>query len=138
MFTIVIVAIVIALLFDFLNGMNDAANSIATIVSTRVLSPTAAVAWAALFDDTGATTTIGMVSSNGGSNAGVKTIGGDVILRNTLVYSSTTGLIMGKLEGIAGYGTGAVAGIANAETVVINGVTWRACYNTNLSFFEMA
>lgn len=47
---IVIVTIIIALLFDFLNGMNDAANSIATVVSTRVLSPLMAVAWAAFFN----------------------------------------------------------------------------------------
>lgn len=40
----------LALMFDFLNGMNDAANSIATIVSTRVLSPRMAVAWAAFFN----------------------------------------------------------------------------------------
>jgi PiT family inorganic phosphate transporter len=40
----------IALLFDFLNGMHDAANSIATIVSTRVLSPRLAVLWAAFFN----------------------------------------------------------------------------------------
>ena len=46
--TILIVAI--ALLFDFLNGWNDAANSIATIVSTRVLTPYQAVAWAAFFN----------------------------------------------------------------------------------------
>ena len=50
MLTIVIVAIFIALLFDFLNGMNDAANSIATIVSTKVLSPGAAVLWAAFWN----------------------------------------------------------------------------------------
>lgn len=50
MLTIVIIAIVLALLFDFLNGMNDAANSIATIVSTRVLSPTAAVVWAGFWN----------------------------------------------------------------------------------------
>jgi PiT family inorganic phosphate transporter len=42
--------IILALLFDFLNGMNDAANSIATIVSTRVLTPRFAVAWAAFFN----------------------------------------------------------------------------------------
>ena len=42
--------IVIALAFDFLNGLHDAANSIATIVSTRVLSPQYAVAWAAFFN----------------------------------------------------------------------------------------
>src|SRR6266852_75772 len=42
--------IAIALTFDFLNGRNDAANSIATIVSTRVLAPRYAVAWAAFFN----------------------------------------------------------------------------------------
>lgn len=50
MLTVVIIGVVIALAFDFLNGMNDAANSIATIVSTKVLSPYAAVAWAAFFN----------------------------------------------------------------------------------------
>ena len=39
-----------ALVFDFLNGLHDAANSIATIVSTRVLAPRYAVAWAAFFN----------------------------------------------------------------------------------------
>jgi PiT family inorganic phosphate transporter len=42
--------IAVALLFDFLNGLHDAANSIATIVSTRVLRPRYAVAWAAFFN----------------------------------------------------------------------------------------
>ncbi|MBN1498497.1 MAG: inorganic phosphate transporter [Spirochaetes bacterium] len=42
--------IFLALLFDFLNGFHDAANSIATVVSTRVLSPRYAVAWAAFFN----------------------------------------------------------------------------------------
>jgi len=45
---IVIVTIVVALLFDIINGFHDAANSIATVVSTRVLSPRIAVLWAAL------------------------------------------------------------------------------------------
>src|SRR5262245_11608847 len=42
--------IALALLFDFLNGFHDAANSIATVVSTRVLTPRAAVVWAAFFN----------------------------------------------------------------------------------------
>ncbi len=50
MVTYVIIIILIALLFDFSNGLNDAANSIATVVSTRVLSPRAAVLWAAFFN----------------------------------------------------------------------------------------
>jgi PiT family inorganic phosphate transporter len=47
---ILIGLIVIALAFDFINGLHDAANSIATVVSTRVLSPRMAVAWAAFFN----------------------------------------------------------------------------------------
>jgi PiT family inorganic phosphate transporter len=50
MLILVIFIIVLALAFDFLNGMNDAANSIATVVSTRVLSPRMAVLWAAFFN----------------------------------------------------------------------------------------
>ncbi len=46
----IIFLIVLALLFDFLNGFHDSANSIATIVSTRVLSPRLAVIWAAFFN----------------------------------------------------------------------------------------
>src|SRR6187402_1566542 len=42
--------ILMALVFDFLNGFHDAANSIATVVSTRVMSPRAAVLWAAFFN----------------------------------------------------------------------------------------
>src|SRR5215204_6618096 len=47
---LLVALISIALLFDFLNGLHDAANSIATIVSTRVLRPQYAVAWAAFFN----------------------------------------------------------------------------------------
>jgi PiT family inorganic phosphate transporter len=62
----IIFIIIIALAFDFTNGMHDAANSIATVVSTRVLSPRLAVVWAAFFNfvaflifGTGVATTIG-------------------------------------------------------------------------------
>jgi len=48
--TLIVILVAVALLFDFLNGLHDAANSIATIVSTRVLSPRYAVAWAAFFN----------------------------------------------------------------------------------------
>lgn len=50
MITYVIIIVAIALIFDFANGMNDAANSIATVVATRVLSPRLAVLWAAFFN----------------------------------------------------------------------------------------
>jgi inorganic phosphate transporter, PiT family len=62
----IIPIIIIALAFDFTNGMHDAANSISTIVSTRVLTPRQAVIWAAFFNfiaflifGTGVATTIG-------------------------------------------------------------------------------
>src|SRR5437764_13690036 len=50
MLSIVILLITLALIFDFINGFHDAANSIATVVSTRVLSPAMAVGWAAFFN----------------------------------------------------------------------------------------
>lgn len=50
MFTLLVVIIVLALVFDFINGFHDAANSIATIVSTKVLTPLQAVIWAAIFN----------------------------------------------------------------------------------------
>jgi PiT family inorganic phosphate transporter len=49
-FALIVFIIAVALIFDFINGFHDAANSIATVVSTRVLSPTQAVVWAAFFN----------------------------------------------------------------------------------------
>lgn len=83
---IIIVLIFAALLFDFLNGMNDAANSIATVVSTRVLSPRAAVAWAAFFN---------FVAAFGFGVAVAKTIGRGIIDPNIV----TQGLIASALVG---------------------------------------
>ncbi|MDQ3110367.1 MAG: inorganic phosphate transporter [Bacteroidota bacterium] len=48
--TLLIIIIVLALIFDYINGFHDAANSIATVVSTKVLTPFQAVIWAALFN----------------------------------------------------------------------------------------
>lgn len=50
LFGLLIIAIVLAFVFDFINGFHDSANSIATIVSTRVLTPFQAVLWAAVFN----------------------------------------------------------------------------------------
>ncbi len=47
---LIVVTVVVALAFDFVNGFHDAANAIATVVSTRVLTPRLAVAWAAFFN----------------------------------------------------------------------------------------
>jgi PiT family inorganic phosphate transporter len=66
----VIALILLALCFDFINGFHDAANSIATVVSTRVLSPGQAVAWAAFFN---------FVAAFGFGTAVAKTVGSGMI-----------------------------------------------------------
>jgi PiT family inorganic phosphate transporter len=66
--TIIIAGIIIALMFNFVNGLNDAANSIATIVATRVLTPVQAVAMAAFFNLAGPlifTTAVAKTIGNG-------------------------------------------------------------------------
>ena len=84
--------IVVALAFDFLNGLHDAANSIATIVSTRVLAPRYAVAWAAFFNfiaflvfglHVAATIGTGIVAGN--------------VIGDSVVFSALTGAIVWNL-----------------------------------------
>ncbi len=67
---IVVPLVTVALVFDFINGFHDAANSIATVVSTRVLSPGKAVIWAAFFN---------FVAAFGFGPAVAKTIGSGMI-----------------------------------------------------------
>lgn len=68
--SLVILIIFIALVFDYVNGFHDAANSIATVVATRVLSPGVAVAWAAFFN---------FAAFLVFGTAVAKTIGGDMV-----------------------------------------------------------
>src|ERR1043165_3305116 len=67
---LVIFIIVVALLFDYTNGFHDAANSIATVVATRVLSPGVAVVWAAFFN---------FIAVVVFGTAVAKTVGGDMV-----------------------------------------------------------
>ncbi len=81
---LLIITILVALIFDFLNGFHDAANSIATVVSTRVLSPKLAVLWAAFFN---------FVAAFLLGTAVAKTIGGGMIrVENVTQYVVITGL----------------------------------------------
>jgi PiT family inorganic phosphate transporter len=81
---LVIVIISVALVFDFLNGFHDAANSVATVVATRILTPLQAVIWAALFN---------FVAAFSGT-AVAQTVGaGMVDLRAVTVYVILAGLI---------------------------------------------
>ncbi len=69
-FSLVVLIIIVALVFDYINGFHDAANSIATVVATRVLSPGVAVAWAAFFN---------FIAFLVFGTAVAKTIGGDLV-----------------------------------------------------------
>ena len=82
---LLIITVLVALIFDFLNGFHDAANSIATVVSTRVLSPKLAVAWAAFFN---------FVAAFFLGTAVAKTIGSGMIrIDQVTQYVVITGLI---------------------------------------------
>ncbi len=102
MLSIVILLITLALFFDFINGFHDAANSIATVVSTRVLSPLIAVIWAAFFNF-------------------IAAFGGGVKVANTM----GTGVI--QFEMLKTHGTGMVLSVIFASllgAIVWNLLTW--------------
>ena len=80
--------IAVALIFDFMNGRNDAANSIATIVSTRVLAPRYAVAWAAFFNFV-AFLVFGLHVAN--------TIGTGIIAPNSITDAVVAGALLGAI-----------------------------------------
>src|ERR1700704_2703245 len=84
--------ILVALIFDYINGFHDAANSIATVVSTRVLSPGQAVIWAAFFNFVAAFTFGTAVASTVGS----KMIDIDVVTF-AVIFSGLTGAIVWDL-----------------------------------------
>src|SRR2546421_1441692 len=89
-FGAIVLLIAIALAFDFLNGFHDAANSIATVVSTRVLSPRYAVAWAAFFN---------FVAFLVFKTHVANTIAKDVVAQNVL----TIGVVFAGLIGAIGW-----------------------------------
>src|SRR5512141_3204426 len=84
----VLFIIAAALAFDFINGMHDSANSIATVVSTRVLTPLAAVFWAAFFNFVAAFTF---------GTAVAKTIGTGLIDVNVVNSNVVLGGVIGAI-----------------------------------------
>src|SRR6202045_966848 len=88
MFWVVAALILVALVFDYINGFHDAANSIATVVSTRVLSPGQAVIWAAFFNFVAAFTF---------GTAVAATIGAGMIDINIVTFSVIFGGLTGAI-----------------------------------------
>jgi PiT family inorganic phosphate transporter len=85
MIWIVIALIALALVFDFINGFHDAANSIATVVSTRVLSPLIAVFWAAFFN---------FIAAFGGGVKVANTMGKGIIQFDNLKAHGTSTVLL--------------------------------------------
>jgi PiT family inorganic phosphate transporter len=88
MLWVVVALIFVALAFDFINGFHDAANSIATVVSTRVLSPGKAVAWAAFFN---------FISAFGFGTAVATTIGTGMIDVNLVTFAVIFAALLGAI-----------------------------------------
>jgi PiT family inorganic phosphate transporter len=88
----VLALIAVALVFDYINGFHDAANSIATVVSTRVLSPGKAVIWAAFFN---------FVAAFGFGTAVAQTVGSGMVdlsvVTFTVIFAGLTGAIIWDL-----------------------------------------
>jgi len=98
---LVIALTFVALAFDFINGFHDSANSIATVVSTRVLSPAKAVVWAAFFNFAAAFAFGTAVATTIGSGMIVRTLptpGGDVaVITYAVIFSGLFGAIVWDL-----------------------------------------
>jgi PiT family inorganic phosphate transporter len=88
LFWIVVGLIAVALIFDYINGFHDAANSIATVVSTRVLTPGKAVVWAAFFNFVAAFTF---------GTAVARTVGAGMIDINIITFAVIFGGLMGAI-----------------------------------------
>jgi len=89
MTTFLISIIVLALLFDYINGFHDAANSIATVVSTKVLTPFQAVLWAAIFNSVA----YFIFKDHGVANTVAKTVNADAVSGDNMMNVIFAGLI---------------------------------------------
>src|SRR5690606_18164519 len=88
--SLVILIILVALVFDYINGFHDAANSIATVVATRVLSPGVAVLWAAFFN---------FIAVIVFGTAVAKTVGGDMVDITVIQPDDRLLVLLGALLG---------------------------------------
>ena len=96
-------------------------------------------AWASLFDELGNISAVGFSGSSGGGSFVVKTILGELELRETPLYNIVTSLLLGEMEGVASYGSAGIAGIVTGDTCLMpGGNTWIAMMQIGLSIIEEA
>jgi PiT family inorganic phosphate transporter len=136
----VVAIVLVAFIFDFINGFHDSANSIATIVGTRVLSPLAAVMWAAMFNFAAAFTS---------SLAVAKAIGGDMIVQRIVDPNVILGGLLGAIIwnlitwyfGIPSSSSHALIGGYAGAAVAKGGwaaITWGTKWIQTLSFIVVS
>src|SRR5476651_2493961 len=130
LFWTVVALISVALLFDYINGFHDAANSIATVVSTRVLSPGKAVIWAAFFNFVAAFTFGTAVATTIGSGMiDVKVVSFAVIfggLAGAIIWDLITwyfGLPTSSSHALIGGYAGAAVAKAGFSAILVAGWT---------------
>jgi PiT family inorganic phosphate transporter len=130
MLALVVLIIFLALLFDFLNGMNDAANSIATVVSTHVLSPTVAVVWAAFFNFVAAFGFGVKVAGTIGKGIVEATIVTEVMVLAALIgaivwvhFCTRYGLPISVSHSLIGGLVGAAVAKAGVQSLIMSGIT---------------
>ncbi|MDR0543538.1 MAG: inorganic phosphate transporter [Dysgonamonadaceae bacterium] len=131
--TLLIVIIVLAIIFDFINGFHDAANSIATIVTTKVLTPFQAVLWAAAFNFLAFFVARYIIGEFGIANTVAKTVYADFITLPIILSGVTAAIAWNLLTWrlgipsssshtlIGGFAGAAIcgAGFSSIRTVVI-------------------
>ncbi len=129
--TLVVVVIAVALVFDFINGFHDAANSIATVVATRVLSPFQAVLWAAFWNFISAFSFgTGVAKTVGAGLVDLKFVDQHVILAGligAITWNLLTwwwGLPSSSTHAIYGGYVGSAIANAGFQVVIWNGWAW--------------
>lgn len=136
----VLVIVAVALVFDFINGMHDSANSIATVVSTRVLSPFLAVFWAAFFNFAAAFTFGTAVAKTMGSGLiDVRVVNTEVVLGG-LLGAITWNLITWYFGIPSSSSHALIGGYAGAAVarVGIQAIVWGSAWIKTLTFIVLS
>jgi len=133
-----VVIVVAALLFDFVNGWNDSANAIATVVSTRTLSPLQAVTMAAVLNFVGALVSTKVAKTIGGGLVDPSVVTGDIVLAAMVsatlwvAFCTVFGLPISGSHSLVGGLVGAAVARFGTDVVIMDGI-WKVLVGLFLS-----
>lgn len=118
---VLLLVVITALLFDFVNGWNDSANAIATVVSTRVLAPLTAVTFAAVLNFGGALISTKVAKTIGGGLVDPEVVGGAVVL--AAMVAGAVWVAICTFAGLPISGSHSLIGGLVGAAVAVHGVT---------------